>query len=47
LETAYINLDLKLSELNDAAGKRESIIDYLKESAVSSSNDNIPYIFST
>lgn len=46
LETAYLNIDLKLSELNDAAGKREQIIEYIRESAVSSSNDNIPYVFS-
>ena len=45
LETTYLNIDLKLSELNDAANKREQIIEYLKDSYVSTSNDNIPYIW--
>lgn len=45
LETAYINIDLKLDELNSEGDKRDSVIDYLKESYVSTSNDNIPYIF--
>ena len=45
LETTYLNIDLKLSELNDAANKRDNIIDLLKESYVSTSNDNIPYIW--
>jgi hypothetical protein len=45
LETTYLNIDLKLSELNDAAGKREQIIDNIKDAYVSTSNDNIPYIF--
>ena len=44
-ETAYVNIDLKLSELNDEAGKRENIIDDIKNSYVSTSNDNIPYIW--
>lgn len=47
LETTYINIDLKLSELNDEANKREQIIEYIKESAISTSNDNIPYIITT
>ena len=41
LETAYVNLDLKLSELQSEADKREGIIDVLKESAVSLANDEI------
>lgn len=45
LETAYINIDLKLSELQDEMGKRENIIEEIKNSYVSSSNDNIPYIW--
>lgn len=43
-ETAYINIDLKLSELQDEGNKRENVIEKLKESYVSTSNDNIPYI---
>lgn len=39
METAYINLDLKLSELQDQANKRESIIDELQNSYVSMAND--------
>lgn len=44
-ETAYINIDLKLSELNDEANKRDNVIDDIKNSYVSTSNDNIPYIW--
>jgi hypothetical protein len=44
LETAYVNIDLKLSELEQEAGKRQDIVDELKNSYVSASNDNIPYI---
>ena len=46
LETAYINIDLKLSELQEASGKRESIIEKLQDSWVSSSNDTLPMIWS-
>ena len=45
LETAYVNIDLKLSELQDEMNKRENAIEKLQESYVSSSNPNIPYIF--
>jgi hypothetical protein len=44
-ETAYVNIDLKLSELQDEAGKREQIVEELENSYVSTSNDNIPYIW--
>jgi hypothetical protein len=44
-ETAYVNIDLKLSELQDAANKRESILEEIQNSYVSTSNDNIPYIW--
>lgn len=46
-ETIYANIDLKLSELNDEANKRENVIEDLKNSYVSTSNDNIPYIWTT
>ena len=46
LETAYVNLDLKLSELQSEADKREGIIDVLKESAVTTANDECPIIWS-
>lgn len=45
LETTYLNIDLKLSELNDAANKRDNIIEKIQDSYVSTSNDNIPYIW--
>lgn len=45
LETIYVNIDLKLSELQDEAQKRDQIIDEIKNSYVSPANDNIPYIW--
>lgn len=45
LETAYVNIDLKLSELQDEANRRENIIEEIQNSYVSTSNDNIPYIW--
>lgn len=44
-ETAYINIDLKLSELNDEANKRENIIDKLENAYVSTSNDTCPIMW--
>lgn len=44
LDTGYINIDLKLSELESEANKRENIIEELKNSYVSAANDNCPYI---
>lgn len=46
LETAYVNLDLKLSDLETAASKREDIIQRLDEAHVSFSNKNQPMIIS-
>ena len=45
LETIFVNVDLKLSELNDEANKRENILDEIKNAYVSAANDNIPYIY--
>lgn len=45
LDTAYINIDLKLSDLQDEASKRDGIIEDIKNSYVSAANSNIPYIF--
>jgi hypothetical protein len=45
LDTAYINIDLKLSELQEVANKRDNIIEEIQNSYVSTSNDNIPYIW--
>jgi hypothetical protein len=45
LETVFLNINLMLSELQDEANKRDSIIDTLKESYVSTSNDQCPIIF--
>lgn len=44
LETIFINVDLKLSELESEAAKRPDIIEELKNSYVSASNEAIPYI---
>lgn len=45
LETVFVNVDLKLSELQDVANKRTDIIEKLENSYVSTSNKNIPYIW--
>ena len=45
IDTAYINIDLKLSELQDAAGKRENVIEELENAYVTPANDNIPYLW--
>lgn len=46
LETAFVNIDLKLSELNQVADKRDNIIEEIRNAWVTPSNDNIPYIWS-
>lgn len=45
LDTIYGNIDLKLEELEHQASKREEIINTLKESYVSASNENQPLMF--
>lgn len=45
LETVYLNIDLKLSELSEVANRRESIIERIKDAYVSTSNSQIPYLF--
>ena len=45
LETVYVNIDLKLNELEQEASKRDNIIDDIKNSYVSAANDAIPYIY--
>lgn len=45
LSTAFVEIDLKLSELNSIGDKRENIIEELKNSYVSASNNAIPYIW--
>lgn len=45
LETAFVNIDLKLSELDKWADKRDNIIEELEQAHVTTSNDNIPYIW--
>lgn len=44
LETVYANIDLKLSDLQEKANRREDVINYIKESYVSASNKHQPYI---
>lgn len=44
-ETAYVNIDLKLSELQDIAGRRDNIIEELDNAHVSTANPEIPYVW--
>lgn len=44
LETAYMQIDLKLDTLRQEADKRDNVIELLQNSYVSASNDAIPYI---
>lgn len=44
LETVFLNIDLKLSELEQEASKREDIVEKLENSYVSTSNEAMPYI---
>lgn len=44
LELPTLNIDLKLQELENEAGKREQILDDIKNSYVTAANENIPYI---
>ena len=45
LDTAFVSIDLKLSELNDVASKRDQIVEELDNAHVSTSNDNTVYIW--
>ncbi len=45
LDTVYGNIDLKLSDLEQQASKREEIIEKLKDSYISASNENQPLMF--
>lgn len=45
LDTAYINIDLKLSELREEADKRKDIIEELKNSYITTSNPLSSYIW--
>lgn len=44
LETVYTQIDLKLQDLENEAGKRDDIINTIKEGYVSAANANQPYI---
>lgn len=44
VETVYANIDLKLSDLQEKAARREEVINYIKDSYVSASNKHQPYI---
>lgn len=44
LETVYANMDLKLSDLENEAGKRDDIVEKLEEAHVSAANPNQPLI---
>lgn len=45
LETVFGNIDIKLSDLENEASKRQDIIMKLEESYVSASNDNQPLMY--
>lgn len=45
LETIYANMDLKLSDLNDKASKRDEIVEKLDEAHVSAANSKQPLMF--
>lgn len=45
LETVYAQIDLKLGDLEQEAGKREDIINTLKEAYVSAANKNQPIMY--
>lgn len=47
LETVFTSTDLKMSNLENEASKRENIIDYLDQSYVSANNRAIPLIMTT
>lgn len=42
LETVYASIDLKLSELEEKASRRDDIVQILEESSVSASNQSVP-----
>ena len=44
VETVYANIDMKLSDLQDKASRREEVINYIKDSYVSASYKHQPYI---
>lgn len=44
LQTVHATIDLKLSELQDEASKRDDVISKLEDNYVSASNKNQPYI---
>lgn len=44
LETVYLQIDLKLSELENEASKREEVLNEIKEGYVSAANANQPYL---
>ena len=44
LETPFSTLDLKMSYLENEAGKRDNVIDYLEQNYVSAANPAIPMI---
>ena len=47
LETIFTSIDLKMSNLENEASKRENIIDYLESNYVSANNKAIPLIVAT
>ena len=46
LDTVYLNIDLKLNELQEVANRRQDIIEKLQAANVSADNNEIPFIWS-
>lgn len=46
LETVFANIELKLSDLEEEANKRNEVVNYMKENYVSAANDNQPVMYS-
>ena len=44
METVFATVDLKLNDLDEAASKRDALIDKMEQSYVSAANDSIPFI---
>lgn len=45
IETVYTNIDIKISDFETKANKREEIVNYLKDSYVSAANKHQPLMF--
>jgi hypothetical protein len=44
LETVYVNIDLKLSDLQDKANRRQDVLERLENAQISGAQSNMPII---